>query len=70
MRDPMPLKPTTVRFAEDGYEFVQRAAESVGSTVSQFVREAALVRAAWVLNDHDAAKLAKEVRRLARGVDD
>lgn len=63
----VPLRPTTVRFAEDGMKFVQKAAEESGSTVAQFIREAALIRAAMILRDDDPMpKIAQEVRRLAR----
>ena len=71
MDRPLPLKPTTIRFAEDGLEFVQRAADAVGSSVGQFVREAALIRAAWILREREGmSRLAEEVQRLARGNDD
>lgn len=71
MPRPLPLRPTTIRFADDGFEFVQRAADAVGSSMSQFVREAALIRAAWVLREREGmSRLADEVQRLARGTDD
>lgn len=63
----MPLKPTTVRFAEDGAEMVQRAADQVGSSFAQFVREAALIRAALLVEEHgDMKRLSDRVARLAR----
>lgn len=67
MPGPMPLRPTTVRFAEDGYGMIQRAADQVGSTISQFVREAAMMRAILVLREEEFAELAHEVQRLSRG---
>lgn len=72
MPQSMPLKPTTVRFAEDGMLFVQRAADEVGSSVSQFIREAALIRAAWVMKESTSmsiSDLAEEVRRMSRDED-
>lgn len=66
----VPLKPTTVRFSTDGTDLVQQAADAVGSTFSQFVREAALIRAAWVLRQGEGmSALAEEVRRMARDKD-
>lgn len=60
----MPLRPTTVRFAQDAMDLVQKAADECGVSMAQFVREAAIMRA--------AAVLPKEVpiQRLARGQDD
>lgn len=67
MPEAMPLRPTTVRFAEDGMGLVQKAADEVGSTVAQFIREAALIRAAVILRDEEPLeKISEEVRRLAR----
>jgi uncharacterized protein (DUF1778 family) len=68
------LHATTIRFADRGYAAIARAAESQGISVSQYVREAALIRA--VLDDldtaeealhtaHDLLGVAREVRRLA-----
>ena len=70
----MALHATTIRFADRGYAAVARAAEAQGISVSQYVREAALIRA--VLDDldtaeealhtaHDLVDVAREVRRLA-----
>ena len=70
----MPLHATTIRFADRGYMAIARAADAQGISVSQYVREAALIRA--VLDDldtaeaalhtaHDLVTLAREVRRLA-----
>lgn len=70
MPQPMALKPTTIRFAEDGFDFVQRAANAVGSSMSQFVREAALIRAALILGEQEEMrKIAEQVRQLARDGD-
>lgn len=49
MPDDMPLRPTTVRFAQDAMNLVQDAAREAGVSVSQFVREAAIMRAAALL---------------------
>ena len=71
---PMALHATTIRFADRGYSAIARAANAQGISVSQYVREAALIRA--VLDDldtaeealhtaHDLVNIAREVRRLA-----
>jgi hypothetical protein len=68
------LHATTIRFADRGYAAIARAAEAQGVSVSQYVREAALIRA--VLDDldtaeealhtaHDLIAVAREVRQLA-----
>ena len=70
----MALHATTIRFADRGYAAIARAAEAQGVSVSQYVREAALIRA--VLDDldtseealhtaHDLIAVAREVRQLA-----
>lgn len=70
----MALHATTIRFADRGYSAIARAADAQGISVSQYVREAALIRA--VLDDldtadealhtaHDLVNIAREVRRLA-----
>src|SRR3954469_18804162 len=70
----MALHATTTRFADRGYSAIARAADAQGISVSQYVREAALIRA--VLDDldtseealhtaHDLVNIAREVRRLA-----
>jgi uncharacterized protein (DUF1778 family) len=41
----VPLIPTTIRFAPEAMELIERAAQQMGTSVSQFVREAAIVRA-------------------------
>ncbi|MDA0161341.1 hypothetical protein OM076_13770 [Solirubrobacter ginsenosidimutans] len=68
------LHATTIRFGDRGYMAIARAADSQGISVSQYVREAALIRA--VLDDldyaeqavhtaHDLLAVAREIRRLA-----
>jgi len=70
----MALHATTIRFADRAYAAIARAADSQGISVSQYVREAALIRA--VLDEldsaeealhtaHDLLAIAREVRRLA-----
>ena len=70
----MALHATTIRFADRGYAAIARAAAAQGISVSQYVREAALIRA--VLDDldtaeealhtaHDLVDVVREVRRLA-----
>jgi uncharacterized protein (DUF1778 family) len=71
----MALHATTIRFADRGYMAIARAADAQGISVSQYVREAALIRA--VLDDLDTAEealhtardlvaVAREVRQLAQ----
>ena len=64
MPAPMPLRPTTVRFAQDAMDLVQKAADECGVSMAQFVREAALMRAAAVLPGEVS------VERLARSQDE
>ena len=70
----MTLQATTIRFADRGYAAISRAADAQGISVSQYVREAALIRA--VLDEldssteaihtaHDLLAIAREVRRLS-----
>jgi hypothetical protein len=71
---PVALHATTIRFADRGYTAIARAADAQGISVSQYVREAALIRV--VLDEldsasealhtaHDLLAIAREVRRLA-----
>jgi uncharacterized protein (DUF1778 family) len=48
----MPMTRTTISFTRDGMRLVQEAAKRQGSSVSQFVREAALMRAAMAADDN------------------
>jgi hypothetical protein len=68
------LHATTIRFGDRGYTTIAAAADAQGISVSQYVREAALIRA--VLDEldtrpggrspaHDLLGVAREVRRLA-----
>ena len=70
----MALHATTIRFSDKAYTAIALAADAQGISVSQYVREAALIRA--VLDEldsayealhtaHDLLALAREVRRLA-----
>ena len=70
----MALHATTIRFADKAYTAIALAADAQGVSVSQYVREAALIRA--VLDEldsanealhtaHDLLGIAREVRRLA-----
>ena len=72
---PVALHATTIRFADRTYLAVARAADAQGISVSQYVREAALIRA--VLDEldtaeealhtaHDLLAVAREVRQLAQ----
>jgi hypothetical protein len=68
------LHATTIRFADRAYTAIAQATDAQGISVSQYVREAALIRA--VLDEFDTAEeaihtahdllgVAREVRRLA-----
>jgi uncharacterized protein (DUF1778 family) len=68
------LHATTIRFGDRAYTAIALAADAQGISVSQYVREAALIRA--VLDEldsanealhtaHDLLGVAREVRRLA-----
>jgi hypothetical protein len=68
------LHATTIRFADRGYTAIARAADAQGISVSQYVREAALIRVVLdeldsaeeaVHTAHDLLAIAREVRRLA-----
>lgn len=71
MTKPMPLRPTTVRFAQDAMDLIQAAAKEAGVSVSQFVREAAIMRAAYLLRDRpELVEKDQLVDRLARRSED
>jgi uncharacterized protein (DUF1778 family) len=68
------LHATTIRFADRGYTAISKAADAQGISISQYVREAALIRAALdeldtsteaIHTAHDLLTLAREVRRLS-----
>ena len=70
----MALHATTIRFGDRGYTAIARAADAQGISVSQYVREAALIRAVLdeldsfedaIHTGHDLLAIAREVRRLA-----
>ena len=68
----MPLRPTTIRFAENAYAGLQHEADEQGVSLAQYVREAALIR--YVIDTHDRAEgeavsmlaLVRQIRELAR----
>lgn len=62
-----------IRFGESAWREIQRAAEREGVRPSQFVREAAIAYAVWVLRDakkrgaqDEIAAAVRELRRLDR----
>ena len=70
----MALHATTIRFADRAYTAIAQAADVQGISVSQYVREAALIRVVLdeidsaeeaVHTAHDLLAVAREVRRLA-----
>jgi uncharacterized protein (DUF1778 family) len=67
----MPMTRTTISFSRDGMRLIQEAAGGQGCSVSQFVREAALMRATTVTNDspYPMRALAAQLRaiRLSTG---
>lgn len=70
---PVALHATTIRFDSLTYDFVREEARAAGLPVSQFVREATLMRAVLRAATRDAPGLprdfkllAEEVERLAR----
>ena len=48
----MAMTRTTISFTREGMQLIQEAAKRQGSSVSQFVREAALMRAAMAADDN------------------
>ena len=48
----MRMARTTISFTREGMKQIQKAARRQGSSVSQFVREAALMRAAMAADDN------------------
>ena len=48
----MPMTRTMISFTREGMELIREAANRQGSSVSQFVREAALMRAAMAADDN------------------
>jgi uncharacterized protein (DUF1778 family) len=62
----VPLRPTTIRFASDAMDLVNKAAEATGVSTAQFVREAAVMRAMLALQQGEYRSLAEEVQRLSR----
>lgn len=64
----VPLRPTTIRFASDALEMVNKAAEEMGVSSAQFIREAAIMRAILCMGDSDQGlkALSEQVKHLAR----
>jgi hypothetical protein len=62
----MPIARTTISFTRDGMQLIQEAAKRQGSSVSQFVREAALMRATMAADDnpHPMPSLAAQLRAI------
>jgi uncharacterized protein (DUF1778 family) len=57
---------TTISFTRDGMQLIQEAAKRQGCSVSQFVREAALMRAAKATDDspYPIRALAAQLRAI------
>jgi uncharacterized protein (DUF1778 family) len=64
----MPMTRTTISFTRDGMQLIQEAAKRQGSSVSQFVREAALMRATMAADDnpYPMRALAAQLRTIRR----
>jgi uncharacterized protein (DUF1778 family) len=62
----MPMTRTTISLTRDGMEMIREAAKRQGSSVSQFVREAALMRAAMAAeeNPYPMRALAAQLRAI------
>ena len=69
---PVPMRPTTIRFAQDAEDLIRRAAETLDISVAQFVRESAIMRAMFVSGEirDDLQLLSEAISRLARKYDD
>jgi hypothetical protein len=62
----MPMTRTTISFTRQDMELLKKAAKRQGSSVSQFVREAALMRARMASDKHPypMRALAEELRAI------
>jgi uncharacterized protein (DUF1778 family) len=62
----MPMTRTTISFTREGMKLIQKAARRQGSSVSQFVREAALMRAKMATDNNPSPMraLAEELRAI------
>ena len=62
----MPMTRTTISFTREGMEMIRKAAKRQGSSVSQFVREAALMRARMASenNPYPMRDLAEQFREI------
>ena len=62
----MPMTRTTISFTREGMQLIQEAAKRQGSSVSQFVREAALMRATMAddNNPYPMRALAAQLRAI------
>ena len=62
----MPMTRTTISFTREGTQLVHEAAKRQGSSVSQFVREAALMRATMAAdnNPYPRRALAAQLRAI------
>jgi hypothetical protein len=62
----MPMTRTTISFSREDIELLKKAAKRQGSSVSQFVREAALMRARMASdrNPYPMRDLAAQLRQI------
>ena len=62
----MPMIPRTIRLTPDAAALIERAADDLGLSMSQFIREAALIRAYVIVGHEDSVDLAGDIESLAR----
>jgi hypothetical protein len=62
----MPMRATTVRFSEDLWSLVEQEASREGVSAAQFVRDAAVMRAAYLMGRRGDTDLEQVLRLLGR----
>ena len=62
----MPMRATTVRFSEDLWELLEREAARQGISAAQFVREASILRAAFLIGKRGDPEAEATIENLAR----
>jgi hypothetical protein len=69
VRGIMPLVSMTVRFDQVAYDYIRGEARDAGVSVAQFVREAAIIRAALRSVGREAEGLPVDFKRVADEVE-
>ena len=62
----MPMRATTVRFSEDLWDLLEREAARQGISAAQFVREATILRAAFLIGKRGDPEAQATIENLAR----